>query len=120
MAQFEVAPIKSTISIDDLDRIDVRVGTIEKVRDVLGADKLVKLVVSFGDRQRNILAGLKQEREELESLVGCQALFVVNLEPRRMKAELSEGTLFDIGYADGIRPRLAVPEDSVPDGSPTG
>jgi tRNA-binding protein len=120
MAEFRVAPVKPTITIEDLERVDVRAGTIEDVQDVAGADRLVKLVVSFGDRRRSILAGLKGEREELRSLVGRQALFVVNLEPRRMRGELSEGMLFDIGYADGIRPRLAVPEDPVPDGSRAG
>ena len=49
-----------------------------------------------------------------------QALFVVNLEPRKMMGEVSEGMLFDIGYADGITPVLAVPEKKVPDGSRAG
>ena len=46
--------------------------------------------------------------------------FVVNLAPRRMAGEVSEGMLFDIGYADGITPALAVPERSVPDGARAG
>ena len=51
---------------------------------------------------------------------GSQALFVVNLEPRKMMGEISEGMLFDIGYADGITPVLAVPEKKVPDGTRVG
>ena len=57
---------------------------------------------------------------EPTSLRGTQALFVVNLEPKRMMGELSEGMLFDIGYADGIRPVLSVPEETVPNGSRAG
>lgn len=49
-----------------------------------------------------------------------QALFVVNLEPKRMAGEVSEGMLFDIGYADGIKPVLAVPERPVPNGVRAG
>jgi tRNA-binding EMAP/Myf-like protein len=47
-------------------------------------------------------------------------LFVVNLEPRKMMGEISEGMLFDIGYADGITPVLSVPEKPVPDGVRAG
>ncbi len=99
------APIKPEISVDTLASIDVRVGTIETVHDVPGSTKLVRLVVDFGDHRRSILAGLKRERENPQALAGRQALFVVNLPPRRMAGEVSEGMLFDIGYAEGITPR---------------
>ena len=81
------------------------------------SSKLVRLVVSFGDHQRRILAGLKKERPDPTLLVGSQALFVVNLEPRQMAGEESQGMLFDIGYADGLTPALAVPEVPLPDGA---
>jgi len=45
---------------------------------------------------------------------------VVNLPPRKMAGEVSEGMLFDIGYADGIVPALAVPEVAVPNGARAG
>jgi tRNA-binding protein len=60
---------------------------------------------------------MKKERENPKELESKQALFVVNLPPRKMAGEVSEGMLFDIGYADGITPVLAVPEKSVPDGT---
>jgi tRNA-binding protein len=114
------ASIKATITTDDLDKIDVRAGTIVSVEDVAGSDKLMRLTVDFGDHKRNILAGIKQEREDPRVLEGRQALFVVNLEPRKMRGEISEGMLFDIGYADGIQPVLAVPEAEVPNGTRAG
>jgi len=112
--------MKPTISIDVLNSIDVRVGTIERVEDVKGSDKLLKLTVNFGDHTRSILVGMKQERANPKEVEGIQALFVVNVEPRRMMGEVSEGMLFDIGYADGITPVLAVPEKSVPNGTRAG
>jgi methionine--tRNA ligase beta chain len=112
--------IKPAITAAELDRIDVRVGTILAVDDVPGSDKLVALRVTFGDHERTIVAGMKQERENPREIQGRQALFVVNLEPRRMRGVVSEGMLFDIGYADGIRPVLAVPEAPVPDGTRAG
>jgi methionine--tRNA ligase beta chain len=114
------APVKPEITIDDLERLDIRVGTIECVEDVSGSKKLVKLTVNFGDYQRTILAGMKQEREDPTEIKGKQALFVVNLAPREMAGEISQGMVFDIGYEDGITPVLAVPEAPVPDGARAG
>jgi tRNA-binding protein len=118
--EFQAAQVKPSITIADLNKIDVRVGTIISVEDVNGSDKLVRLIVDFGDHRRNILAGMKQERANPKSIEGTQALFVVNLEPRKMMGELSEGMLFDIGYADGLEPVLAVPETIVPNGVRAG
>jgi len=103
-----------------LKKIDVRVGTIERVEEIKDADELVRLIVSFGDHERTILAGIKKECEDPGEIQGKQALFVVNLAPRKMMGEISEGMLFDIGYADGVKPVLVVPEDPVPDGTRVG
>jgi len=114
------AAIKPSITVADLEKIDIRVGTILAVDDVPGSDKLVQLRVSFGDHERVILSGMKQERADPREIVGRQALFVVNLEPRKMRGVVSHGMLFDIGFADGVKPALATPEHPVPDGSRAG
>jgi tRNA-binding protein len=116
----KVAPIKPPISIELLEKIDIRVGTIELVEDVKGSDKLVKLTVDFGDHKRTILVGMKQERANPKDIEGRQALFVINLEPKKIMGEISEGMLLDIGYADGLRPVLAVPEEAIPNGARAG
>jgi tRNA-binding protein len=115
-----VAPIKPPIKIADLEKVDIRVGTILSVEDVVGSDKLLKLTVDLGDVRRTILAGMKQERANPQELISRQALFVVNLEPRKMMGQNSEGMLFDIGYADGLVPVLAVPEKEIPNGTRAG
>ncbi len=120
MKKMKVAPIKPTVAYDVLEKIDIRVGTIKRVEDIRGADKLVRLIVDFGDHQRTILAGIKLERQDPREIEGQQALFVVNLEPRVMMGEVSEGMLFDIGYGDGISPVLAVPEKPVHNGARAG
>ena len=117
---FTPSPIKPPIEMADLEKIDIRVGTILSVEDVANSDKLMKLVVSFGDHQRTILAGMKQERENPKEIEGKQALFVINLPPRKMRGEVSEGMLFDIGYADGLTPVLAVTEKMTSDGARAG
>jgi tRNA-binding protein len=116
----EPAAIKPTVTRAALDALDIRIGTIVRVEDVANADKLVRLIVDFGDHQRSILAGLKQERADPRALENLQALFVVNLEPRTIRGEQSHGMLFDIGYADGIVPCLAMPERAVPNGTRAG
>jgi methionine--tRNA ligase beta chain len=118
--ELQVAPIKPTIPVDVVDRIDVRIGTIELVEDVKGSDKLVKLIVDFGDRKRSVLVGMKKERTNPREVEGKQALFIVNLEPRKMMGQVSEAMLFDIGYQDGLIPVLAVPERNVPNGTRAG
>jgi len=114
------ATVKPTIEYDTFAKLDIRVGTILRVEDVPNSEKLVKLVVDFGDHTRNILAGMKKERKNIKEIEGLQALFVVNLKPRKMAGEVSEGMLFDIGYADKIKPALAIPEFPVPNGTRCG
>jgi methionine--tRNA ligase beta chain len=114
------APIKPLIDIEVLDRVDIRVGTITRVDNVPGSRKLVKLTVSLGDHARSILAGMREERDDPREIEGRQALVVVNLSPRRMAGETSEGMILDLGYADGLVPVLAVPEHPVPDGTRAG
>ncbi len=116
----KTAPIKPLIAIDEFEKVDIRVGKIEQVEDIEGSKKLVRLIVEFGDHQRKILAGIKQERANPKEIEGKQALFVVNLAPRKMMGEVSEGMLFDIGYADGLTPVLAIPEKPVPNGTRAG
>lgn len=116
----EPAPIKETITFADFEKVDIRVGTIVCVEEVTTSKKLMKLMANFGDHSRSVLAGIKQERENPNEIEGKQALFVLNLPKKKMAGDVSQGMLFDIGYADGLVPCLAIPETQVPDGSRAG
>ena len=121
MTGFVPAAIKPTVAMADLDKLDIRIGMIEKVDSVAGSEKLVKLTVDFGDHRRTALAGLRTERADPKAeIAGRLALFVVSLAPRKMAGQVSEAMLFDIGYADGITPVLALPERAVPNGARAG
>jgi tRNA-binding protein len=120
MSEFTPAPVKQAVGIEALEALDIRVGRIDRVEEVPRSEKLMKLTVNFGDHSRTILAGMKKERENPKEIEGMQALFVVNLPPRKMAGEISEGMLFDIGFADGVTPVLAVPERPVPNGTRAG
>lgn len=114
------APIKPAVGVDVLEQLDVRVGTIVGVYDVPDSSRLVQLQVDFGDRIRTSVVGMKQERENPADITGRQALFVLNLEPRRIHGVMSEAMLFDVGYRDGIPPALLCPEWDVPNGTRAG
>ena len=120
MSDLIPTPLKPIVGIAAVEALDIRVGTVERVEDVSRSDKLMKLIVNFGDHSRTILAGIKKERKNPHEIEGRQALFVVNLEPRKMAGEISEGMLFDIGFADGVTPVLSVPERPVPNGTRAG
>ena len=112
--------IKPQVSPSALEALDIRVGTILSVEDIPKSDRLVRLTVDFGDHRRQVIAGLKKERTNPREIEGRQCLFVVNLPPKTLMGEVSQGMLFDIGSADGVTPCLAVPERPVPNGARAG
>jgi len=114
------APIKKLIAFEDFEKLDIRVGTITSVIEVENSEKLMKLTVDFGDHVRSIIAGIRKERDNPKEIEGKQGLFVVNLPDRKMAGEVSQGMLFDIGYADKLKPCLAMPEKPMPNGSRAG
>lgn len=114
------ADIKPQISIEDLAKIDIRVGTIVSITEIERSRDLVHAIVDLGTERRNVIIGMKRERADVQEVVGRQALFVVNLPPRKMSGIVSEAMLFDIGYGDGITPVLAMPEKPVPNGTRAG
>lgn len=116
----EPAPIKETITFADFEKVDIRVGTIVCVEEVTTSKKLMKLMAHFGDPSRSVLASIKQARENPNEIEGKQAFFVLNLPKTKMAGDVSQGMLFDIGYADGLVPCLAIPETQMPDGSRAG
>ncbi|PLX57835.1 MAG: tRNA-binding protein, partial [Chromatiales bacterium] len=63
------ARIKTEISVADLEKLDIRVGTIVAVDEVAGSRKLMKLSVDLGDHLRSVLAGIRQERADPQALV---------------------------------------------------
>lgn len=117
--EFQPAPQRPAVDAADAN-LDVRVGMIAAAEPVAGSRKLAALRVDFGDHQRTIVAGIVEERGALDPLIGRQALFVVNLPPKKLAGVTSEGMLFDLGFADGLKPALAVPEFPVPNGTRAG
>lgn len=90
----------SQIKIDDFARVDLRVAEILQAEKVPGADKLLKVQVSLGKEQRQIVAGIAQHYKP-EEIVGKRVLFVANLAPVKIRGIESQGMLLAAVDADG-------------------
>lgn len=109
------------IKYDDFSKLDLRVGTIEKIEDVEGADKLLKLEVNLGKEigLRTILAGIKKYYSK-DELKGKQIIVIANLEPRKMKGFESQGMLLAAFSSDETKVILLSPEKGIENGSKVG
>ncbi len=121
------------VSYDEFKKMDIRVGTIRAVEPVEGADKLLKFQIQFGFLApepapleeavsepkpdiRQIVSGIREYFPDYQALVGKQALYIVNLEPRTIRGEQSNGMLMAVDGLDG-RPVFLVPEAPVAPGA---
>ena len=84
--------MSETISFEDWQKIDLRVGKIVKVEDIKEADKLYKLSVDIGSGVRTLCAGIKQHYSKKE-LKGKKIIVFTNLAPRKIKGIESQGML---------------------------
>ena len=106
----------SIISYDDFVKLDLRVGKIEKVEDIEGADKLYKLTVSLSSEKRTLCAGIKKfyTKQELE---GKRCIVVANLAARKMKGIESQGMILAAESDDESQVVLLTPEKEIKEGS---
>ena len=97
----ESTPTRPTCTLEDLEKIDLRVARISRAEDVAQAKKLLKLELDLGDgRFRTVFAGIKPAYRA-EDLVGRLAIVVANLKPRTMKFGVSEGMILAAGGGEG-------------------
>ncbi|WP_224999247.1 methionine--tRNA ligase [Cesiribacter sp. SM1] len=111
----EVAPAKPEIVYDDFVKLDLRVGTVLSAEKMKKSKKLLKLLIDTGIDQRTILSGIAQHFEP-EQLVGQQVMVLVNLAPRPMMGEESQGMVLLAEDASG-KLVLVKPEAKVNNGS---
>lgn len=103
------------VAIEDLKKLDIRIGKIVSAEAIEGSEKLLKLQVDFGEFQRQILSGIAKFYTPAE-LVGKQCPFIVNLEPRKMMGLESQGMLLAAGVEGSAV--LLHPDKEIPEGSP--
>ncbi len=91
------------ISIDDFHKVEIRIGEIKTVEPIEGSDKLLKLKVSFGAEERQVLSGIAKYFPDPQALVGKRCAFVTNLAPRVMMGLESQAMILATG-GDGETP----------------
>ena len=104
------------ITIEDFKKLEIKIGKIQSAEKLLGTDKLLKLIIDFGDHKRQILTGIAEYIPDPTKLVNKEIPVLVNLEPRKFKGEISEGMI--IAADLNGKPVLLHPEYEIPAGSP--
>jgi methionine--tRNA ligase beta chain len=101
------------ITIEDFKKITAKIGKVLSAEAVADSDKLIRFELDFGEAQpRQILSGIREWYPEPELLVGKMMLFVINLEPRKIRGLESNGMLMAVDGLDGA-PVFLVPEKDV-------
>jgi len=104
-----------TISYQDFQKLEIKIGKVLSAERVPEADKLIKLVFDFGDEQRQIMAGIAEFIKQPADLVGKEMPVLINLEPRKLRGYVSEGMILAADFEG--KPVLLLPEEEVPPGS---
>ncbi|MCX7991152.1 MAG: methionine--tRNA ligase [Proteobacteria bacterium] len=105
---------KELISIEDFARVEILIGKVKSAERVPKSDKLIKLTVFDGNKDRTIVAGIGKYYEP-ESLTGKEITFIANLKPAKLMGITSEGMVLAVSDEDGLS--LLTPEKSVKAGS---
>ncbi|HQG67637.1 MAG TPA: methionine--tRNA ligase [Paludibacteraceae bacterium] len=116
LSAFKPKDVKSNISYENFEKLDIRVGTVLACQKVPKADKLLQFKIDDGLGRRTIVSGIAQYYPEPEKLIGQQVCFIANLEPRKLKGIVSEGMLLSAEDADG-RITLIQPQTTVVNGA---
>ena len=106
----DITPIKDEITIEDFEKVDLRVVKVKKCEPVKGAKKLLKLKVDLGGEERQVISGISQFYKP-EELVGKNVVLVANLKPAKLRGELSQGMILAACTDDNSKLTVVDPGD---------
>jgi methionyl-tRNA synthetase len=104
--------MENKINIDEFKKVEMRVGEVKSAEPVAGSEKLLKLVVNFGDHERQVVA----KHVAPEAIVGKKFAFATNLEPRPIMGLESQAMILAVG-GDGETPFAILEAQSAAPGS---
>ena len=117
-ANYKAAEVKTPVTFDDFEKLDIRVGTILSCEKVKKSNKLLKFEIADGLENRTILSGIAQYYNP-EDLVGKQVCFIANFPPRKMMGLESQGMILSAVNFDGTL-SVITPQREVKPGSQVG
>ena len=94
-------PIKEPTTIDEFDKMDIRVATVLDCQPVKKSERLLQFTLDDGMGGRTILSGIAQSYPDPSVLIGKQVLFIANFPPRKMMGIESQGMILSAVDADG-------------------
>ena len=106
------------MTIDEFKQVDLRVATVVSAERVEKSEKLLKLRVSLGDSERQMVSGIAKAYAP-EDLVGKQVVIIANLDPRMMMGLESQGMLLAATNEEGL-PMVLMPAGAVAPGTKVG
>ena len=101
MKNWQPAPLKEAVTIDDFDKLDIRVATVLDCQPVKKSERLLAFRLDDGMGGRTILSGIAQSYPDPSVLIGKQVLYIANFPPRKMMGQTSEGMILSAVNADG-------------------
>ncbi len=101
LANWKPADIKAPTTIDDFDKLDIRVATVLECVPVKKSERLLQFKLDDGFSGRTILSGIAQSYPDPSVLVGKQVLYIANFPPRKMMGIESQGMILSAVDADG-------------------
>ncbi|HBJ2614475.1 TPA: methionine--tRNA ligase [Clostridium botulinum] len=111
-----IAPIKEEITIDDFEKIDLRVAKVLDCEPIKGAKKLLKLKVSLGGEERQVVSGIAKYYKP-EDLIGKKVVLVANLKPVKLRGELSQGMILAASTEDDSELFVASVDGDIEEGN---
>lgn len=105
-----IKPIKDEITIEDFEKIDLRVVKVKACEPIKGAKKLLKLTVDLGGEERQVVSGIAKFYKP-EELVGKNVVLVANLKPVKLRGELSQGMILSASTDDDSMLSVVNPGD---------
>lgn len=100
------------IQYADFTKLDLRVGEIELVEEIEGADKLYKITINLGEEKRIVCAGLKEYYSK-DELQGKRIILLYNLKPRMMRGVESNGMMLAAVTDDEKEVSLLTPDKEI-------
>jgi len=121
LLKYSICMNEQYITYDEFKKMDIRIGTIKEIEPIPETDKLLRCQIDFNEKDedgnnklRQIISGIHEYYPDFEKLIGKQVLYIVNLEPRKIKGFESNGMLMAVG---DDKPIFLIPETEVTSGS---